>query len=238
MTGNVTPDGSSVYRRSAHHKAFIVLISSPLLMLTWKYFASPSALQHYLVPSTSEFPSESAAAWCHFAAGFFILGVMPVCIVYGLFREKLVDYGVRLGNFRTLRSMLLLGPCFAVAGYLSASVPELRKEYPLDPFAGQSAARFVLHACFYLLFYMGWEFHFRGYLQFGLRESLGDMNAILVQAMASSLLHIGKPAVEAFAAIAGGILWGVIAMRSGSLLSGLVQHFLLGIMLDLAIVTS
>jgi membrane protease YdiL (CAAX protease family) len=70
------------------------------------------------------------------------------------------------------------------------------------------------------------------FLQFGLGSRLGPINAILIQVIASSLIHIGKPPVETFAAIGGGVLWGVIAYRSQSLLSGLLQHFLLGIALD------
>lgn len=236
MKKNVNSVGSRKWCNNKHNKALVVLVVSPFLMLTWKYFAAPGVLQQYFVSSVGWLAPESAAAWGHFLAGFIILGLVPACIVSGLFRETLGEYGMGLGNFRTLRSMMLLGPCFAMGGCLAAAMPGLRAEYPIDPYAGQSPARFALHAFFCLLFYMGWEFHFRGFLQFGLRGSLGETNAILVQAMASSLLHIGKPATEAFAAVAGGILWGIIAVRSGSILSGLVQHFLLGIMLDLAIV--
>ena len=32
--------------------------------------------------------------------------------------------------------------------------------------------------------------------------------------------------------IAGGILWGLLAFRTRSLLSGLMQHFLLGLAVD------
>ena len=84
----------------------------------------------------------------------------------------------------------------------------------------------------YVLFYLGWEFYFRGFMQMGLRESLGDVNALLVQVMASTLLHIGKPGAETFGAIFGGILWGILVYRTRSLLSGLVQHALLGLALD------
>ncbi|MCX7428481.1 MAG: CPBP family glutamic-type intramembrane protease, partial [Planctomycetia bacterium] len=60
----------------------------------------------------------------------------------------------------------------------------------------------------------------------------GDANAVLVQVLASTLLHIGKPGSEAFGAIFGGLLWGVLVYRTRSLLSGLVQHALLGLSLD------
>ena len=41
-----------------------------------------------------------------------------------------------------------------------------------------------------------------------------------------------KPTFETYASIAGGTLWGYLAFRTRSLLSGLMQHFLLGPALD------
>jgi len=50
--------------------------------------------------------------------------------------------------------------------------------------------------------------------------------------LASALVHIGSPAVETFGSILGGLLWGVLALYTRSLLSGLGQHYLLGLALD------
>jgi len=60
----------------------------------------------------------------------------------------------------------------------------------------------------------------------------------LIQVMASSLLHIGQPFVETFAAIVAGMVWGWLAFRTNSIVSGTVQHFALGIALDATIVFS
>jgi hypothetical protein len=60
---------------------------------------------------------------------------------------------------------------------------------------------------------------------------MGDASAVLVQVMASTLLHIGKPAAEVYASILGGMLWGLFAFRTKSLLSGLSQHYGLGLAL-------
>ena len=105
-------------------------------------------------------------------------------------------------------------------------------KFPINPQAGASAGSFAVHAATYLLFYLGWEFYFRGFMQFGLRQALGDVNTVLVQVLASALLHIGGPASEVYGAIFGGMLWGMLAFRTRSLLSGLVQHYFLGVSLD------
>jgi len=123
----------------------------------------------------------------------------------------------------------VLVPVFLLAAYLASTDPQILSKFPINPQAGSSPAMFAGHAATYFLFYVGWEFYFRGFLLFGLRDSLGATNAVLIQTAASALLHIGGPASETFGAILGGLLWGG---QTKSLLSGLVQHFLLGIALD------
>lgn len=214
----------------------LILLVSPLLMLAWKHFGSPDCYRylHGLYPGFVlwDDPAATGAVY-HFGLCFLLLGVVPAMIVKLVFRQRLADYGVRLGDRgRTFRSMLMLAPVFVLAAYFSAGDPAIRAEYPVNQPEGIPPRTFGLHACTYVLFYLGWEFHFRGFLQFGLRGKLGAPNALLVQVMASSLLHIGKPTAETFAAVAGGVLWGLLAFRTRSLLSGLVQHALLGISLD------
>jgi len=163
-------------------------------------------------------------------ACLLLLGVAPALLVTLVFRERLADYGVTLGDrVRTLRTAAILVPLFVLGGWVSSRDPAIAAVYPINPSAGRM---FAAHALAYLLFYVGWEFHFRGFLQFGLRGQLGPANALLVQVLASTLLHLGKPPAETFAAVAGGLLWGLLAYRTRSLLSGLLQHYALGLALD------
>ncbi|MBN2023554.1 MAG: CPBP family intramembrane metalloprotease [Pirellulales bacterium] len=217
--------------RGPQRKATLILLGSCVLMVTWKYYGSPAFYAAHLRERFVWWndPAATGAVYSMLAC-FVLLGVAPALIVKWVFRERLADYGVGWGDrVRTLRTAALLIPLFVLGGFLSARDPALAAEYPINPSAGRM---FALHAACYLLFYMGWEFHFRGFMQFGLRVRLGPANALLVQVLASTLLHLGKPAAETFAAILGGILWGLIAYRTRSLLSGLAQHYALGLTLD------
>ncbi len=215
-------------------KPTVILLSSTVLMLTWRYFGSPEFYLQWISPRLMLWGnSATTAAVYSFAACLLLLGVVPALIVKLIFRERLADYGVQIGILKyTVRSFLVLGPMFVLAAYMASKCPAILAQYPINESAGGSSAMFGFHACTYMLFYLGWEFHFRGFLQFGLRDAMGSTNAVLVQVMASVLLHIGKPAVETYGAILGGILWGILAFRTRSLLSGLLQHALLGIALD------
>ncbi len=217
--------------RGQQRKPTVILLSSTVLMIAWWYVGSPQFYREHFAATGGT--AAAVPAVYSFLSCFLLLGVVPAVVVKLVLREPLAQYGMQLGDrVRTLRSFLVLGPLFVLGGFISSRTPGVAAYYPINEAACDSAGAFAAHAGWYLLYYLGWEFHFRGFLQFGLRDSLGATNAMLVQVMASALLHFGKPGVEAFAAILGGILWGWFAYRTRSIVSGLGQHALLGISLD------
>lgn len=212
-------------------KTTLILLTSTVLMLTWSYFASPPFLADRFNAGGGD--GRLAGAVGNFVGCFVLLGVMPALVIRLVLRERLAAYGVGWGMpRRTWGAAAALLPVFLLVAYVARTDASLLSKFPINPRAGESAAMFALHAATYALFYVGWEFHFRGYLLFGLRPAIGACNAVLLQTMASSLLHIGSPAAETFGAILAGLLWGVLALWTRSLVPSLVQHFLLGIALD------
>jgi membrane protease YdiL (CAAX protease family) len=212
--------------RGPQWKPTVILLSAPVLLLAWKYGCTAEGFAY-----TANTSSNWAVAY--FLGGFVLLGMIPALMVKVLFRERLSDYGVRIGiPGRTWGTLALLAPVFVLIAYLSTGDPQIRIKYPINHQAGTSTEAFALHAALNLLYYLGWEFYFRGFLLHGLRGSVGDANAVLIQVLASALVHIGSPAAEAFGSILGGLLWGALALCTRSLLAGLGQHFLLGVALD------
>jgi membrane protease YdiL (CAAX protease family) len=215
-------------------KPVVILSVSTVTLVTWKCFASS---QFYFENLAGHFvlfsdPQMTAAVYS-FLGALLLMGVLPALIVRFVFRERLADYGVCFGNrVRTMRSFLMCAPGIVLIAYFAARNPSFWKEYPINRNAGASPGMFALHALTYMMFYIGWEFQFRGFMQHGLQGSMGTANALLVQIMASVIVHIGKPTGEVYGSIIGGLIWGLLAIRTRSLLSGLLQHALLGILLD------
>ena len=156
-------------------KPTIILSVSTVTLITWKYFFSP---QFYVEQISGRFvwfadPLATAAVY-HFLGTLLLMGVIPALIVKCVFREKLADYGVRFGDrLRTPRSFLVCAPVIVLLAYFAAHNPSFWKEYPINRHAGASPQTFALHALTYLLFYFGWEFQFRGFMQHGLQDSMG-----------------------------------------------------------------
>lgn len=168
-----------------------------------------------------------------FSSSLILLGLLPAFIIKFVFHEPLSNYGVRLGNWQWgLKAFFLLTPVMMAVTLPSSRLESFIAEYPLYKGAGASPFNFIAYSLLYLTYYLGWEFFFRGYMQFGLETRLGEGNAILIQTLASCLLHIGKPDAEIYSSILGGIVWGVVVFRTRSLLPALLLHWLLGICLD------
>jgi membrane protease YdiL (CAAX protease family) len=168
-----------------------------------------------------------------FLTAFLLLGALPALVVSG-FGERLRDYGVQLGDWKTgVKTILILFPVIAAALlYPASQTAEMRAFYPSDPrLAPLEMARGAL-------FYTAWEFFFRGFMLFGLRKYVGDWLAICIQTIPSCLWHIGCPTGEIVASIAGGFLFGLMAIRTKSIVWPFLLHFLIGVGLDVLIVVT
>jgi membrane protease YdiL (CAAX protease family) len=221
-----------------HRKPTLILLVTPFLLTVFKYFGSKS---FYLESVASFVPlaadPELGGALYAFAASFLLLGIVPLLIIRFVFREPLSVYGVKAGDGAFgWRAVLVLAPIFLLSTFPSSRMPDFLAEYPLNAHAGSSPGMFAAHVGAYAFYYLGWEFFFRGFLQFGLRSTLGDWNAILVMVLASCLVHIGKPVGETLTSILGGLIWGILAFRTRSLLYGFITHWILGVSLDFFIV--
>jgi membrane protease YdiL (CAAX protease family) len=215
-------------------KPTVILLYSTLAMIFWYYFSLPFATRLHLAEMLEENQS-TAFLWgtSKIFSAFLVFGLLPILIVKLIFQEKLADYGLQKGNgLRLIRGTLICVPVMLILGFLTSYNSSYLTVYPYNPAVTNSPEIFLCHAATYLTYYFGWEFFFRGFLQNGLRDSLGIYHAILIQTMASTMLHFGHPCSEVLASIFGGIFWGILAVRCRSIWSGFIQHSILGITLD------
>lgn len=213
---------------------FWVLLAS-FLLTAWKYFGSQHFYRANLVgvyfPSYD--PDFRGAVYLFFSTTL-IMAVIPAIISFGVFKQSPAELGLKLGDWKKgLKPAAILLPILVVLAIPSSKQPDFRAEYPFWRGAGESTLVFAKYSLSYLFFYyIPWEFFFRGVLQLGLRPFTGANIAILIQTLASTLVHIGKPTNETFGAIFGGVMWGLLAEQTGSLVYPILMHWILGTSLD------
>ncbi len=236
-------------------KTTVVLLYAVFALTLWKYlpaapkFADPETrncvlslgeqtlerpLDGTLRPSPLLFLWNARKLW----TAFFIMGVVPACVVKFVFRERLADYGLFLRSpKRFATTCAFFVPIFLVVGWLSGDNESFYDVYPFNPFAGASWTCLVVHsALYFFLYYLAWEFMFRGFIQLGLAQTIGPAPAVLVQVVLSTALHYGHPMSETLGCVAGGLLWGYLVFRTKSIWPGWIQHAILGIALDWSLV--
>jgi membrane protease YdiL (CAAX protease family) len=211
----------------------LILLLSVVVIVTWKTAGSQTFYHDHVAGLFQLSDSLAAAAWYQMGMMFVLLGILPACLMRFAFGESLMSVG--LGRGSLLAGLVLFAlavPLILWISYANADNPEFRAVYPLNRGACQCGSTFAAHVASLALFYLGWEFHFRGFLQQGLGASIGPAAGLWVQVLASCLLHLDRPEAELWASIPAAILWGVQAKYTGAIWTGFAQHFLLGATLD------
>ncbi len=117
--------------------------------------------------------------------------------------------------------------------YFGAQNPAIQATYPwVGRWAGLSIFNFIGWAALYSLYYLSFEFFYRGFMLRMLEPKWGLVSAIWVQTLASVLIHLGKPLAEVLAALPAGLIFAVLAVRGRSLLWPTLLHLVIGLSTD------
>ena len=178
-----------------------------------------------------------SAFMIYFMVFFFLFLVIPGFIILVFSPEPMLflrEAGLSLGRAGRGGVILIAGmPLAVLSGYIGSRDERLRRFYPFSKTACRSARTFAaFEAAYVLLYYVTWEFFYRGILFFPLIPTLGLVPALAVQTAVSTLHHVGHPSSEIFAALAAGIAFGLIAYFTGSFLYTFVLHAITGVSTD------
>jgi len=176
-----------------------------------------------------------------YLATFFILFLVPVMFIALHPRLSLRDYGLGAGDWRYALRVFLL---FAVVMLGAVLVLYLGKSksflsfYPMFAVKGTVGAQpdfpfwFAVVEASFFLYFVGWEFFFRGLMVFPLARRIGTLSA-LVGVLPFAIMHAGKPVPEAFGSILAAWLLGILALRARSFWICPVLHFSVAFAMDL-----
>ena len=167
-----------------------------------------------------------------FAATFALLGVIPVLLARPIYGSRGRQLGLGAGNVRSGVPLLGLGVAVAIAvAYASRTSPELAAVYPLGS-PSLAWRSWIPHVVGYGLYYLGFEYFFRGFVLLGLSPRIGPAVANLLQAGIVTMAHVGKPGIELAAAFPASLIFGWIALRTGSIWYAFGIHWAVGVALD------
>lgn len=119
---------------------------------------------------------------------------------------------------------------------LSSNDPGLALTYPWPGlWAGESAVTLAVWAGAYFLYYISFEAFYRGFVLNTAARAIGVPSALWLQTIMATLIHLGKPLPELLAAAPASLLFGVLALRSRSILYPALLHLIIGLTLDVTL---
>jgi membrane protease YdiL (CAAX protease family) len=147
-----------------------------------------------------------------------LFGLVPLGVVIFAFRDRPGRYGIAIGDWRAGLALMLVG-CAVMTPIVLwlATLPDVRAYY------GPSAEPLPGLLLTNTLDLSASEFLFRGFLTFTLLRAIGPIG-VLVATMPFVFAHLGKPELELYSTLAGGLVYGWLAWRTRSILWGTIGH--------------
>ncbi len=147
-----------------------------------------------------------------------LFGVIPLLIVFVAFRDRPSRYGLTLGDWRWGLGLVLAGCALMTPIVLGfATLPDVRAYY------GPSAAAIGEVALTNGIELTATEFAFRGFLMLTLVRVIGPLG-VVVATLPFVFGHLGKPELELFSTLGGGLVYGWLAWRTRSIVWGAIGH--------------
>jgi len=215
--------------KKTDRKIVTVLISVAIIQTISWYFTSRMFFRQNLFKYSENFNDPFLIEYLYWFIGDFITFILPSALIIKFyFKESLSEYGFKAGDWKigiklTFVFILIMIP---IIWFVSAS-NEFSQKYPHLSSARDSWNIFIIYEIGMLIYMIGWEFIWRGFMLFGLEKKFG-VYSVFIQMIPFVILHNGKPFIETLGAIPGGIALGLLALRTRSIYYCVAIH--LGVM--------
>lgn len=169
-----------------------------------------------------------------FSSEFLIYFVLLLPVMRWLHRRPLREFGLGAGDWRFgLRVSLLFYLVMLPVLWIASASTAFQSVYPHSHIVRGDWSLFLIYEAAFVLYFIGWEFIWRGYMLFGLRPHTGAAVAVLSQMIPFVILHFGKPVPETVGAIVAAIALGALSLRTRSFWYAVLIHWSVMITIDL-----
>lgn len=218
-------------------KVVTILMAVAILQTISYYFTSRRFFREFFFERFQNYSQPFLIEYLYWFVGdfftFFILGVL---IIKFVLKEKVKDFGLQIGDYKTgLKFSFIFLFVMIVLIWFVSSTPSFAEKYPHLSDAKSNWNVLLIYEFGMLLYMFAWEFIWRGFTLFGLEKKFGYY-AVLIQMIPFVILHNGKPFLETFGAIFGGIALGILALRTRSFYYCVITH--IGVMFTIDFIST
>jgi membrane protease YdiL (CAAX protease family) len=212
----------------------VIFLSFTIFYLLF-HFDLPGALFHNLIRRTARSEALSRQ-FLHRWFGVLLLGVMPGLCALIILNRGPAQYGFTLSfppRFLVFAVVLcaLLFPVLrnhAKGPDAARSIPDLRPDL-------WSTGLFIVNGFTWACFLVAYELCLRGYLLFSLQRRVGEWPAVIVMTAVYTAVHLPKGRGEAAGSLVMGIVFGFLALLSGSIFIPVTIHLYIAVSSDVMV---
>jgi hypothetical protein len=218
-------------------KSLIIFISAAVLQTISWYFTSRRFFRVYFFDDFQFSQNVYLFEYLYWFFGdFFTFFLLPILVIKFLLKDRIKNYGLRLGDYKTgiFLSLIFLCIMIPIIWFVSSS-SQFNSTYPHLSEARDSWNTFLFFEFGMIVYMFAWEFIWRGFMLFGLEEKFGYYS-VLIQMLPFVILHNGKPVLETFGAIIAGIALGILAFRTRSIFYCVATHY--GVMFSIDFIST
>jgi len=210
-------------------KESFIFISVAIITFISMQYASPNFFRRVFDTSDDKF--FSTIYW--FSADGFLMFVIPLILIPLILKQKPSDFGFKLGDWKFgLTSSVVFIAIMLPVLWIASGSKGFASTYPQGgPLVRENINVLLYYELFVGFYMLGWEFFWRGYMMFGLKNKFGYY-AIFIQMIPFFILHRGKPEIEIFASIFAGLILGIQAWRTNSFIYCFIVHWSVMIFVD------
>ncbi len=223
--------------RKMDRKVIVIFLSVAFIQTISWYYASRNFFRFNFFPLYQNDPNVYLYEYLYwFVSDFITLFLLSILIIKFVLKEEIQEYGLRIGDYKAglQFSAIFLVVMIMIIWFISAA-PDFADKYPHLQSTKNSWKEFYIYEAGMLLYMISWEFIWRGFMLFGLKEKFGYYS-VLIQMIPFVILHNGKPIPETFGAIAGGIALGILAFRTNSIYYCIITH--IGVMYSIDLIST
>ncbi|TNF37796.1 MAG: CPBP family intramembrane metalloprotease [Deltaproteobacteria bacterium] len=210
----------------------VLVATATVCYLAFFILAGPAAARRLFRPADDDALRTAVAFWRR-GVGVVLLGVVPLLVLSLGLGGDLAEHGLTLRDpgpslaFAAATLALML-PILA----LQARRPWFHRHYPEARLRAWTRGHEAANALSWLAYLVAYEAFFRGFLLFGLAHALGPWPAIAITTAAYVFVHLTKNAGEAVGSLVMGLVYGFVALHTGSILMPLVAHWVSAVAAD------
>jgi membrane protease YdiL (CAAX protease family) len=159
------------------------------------------------------------------ALGFLFLGILSVLIISLLPDTSVHDYGLTF-HFREPPPawFWLLFPLALILVFFAARKPGNLEQYPQIRARTWTSSLLLINSLSWILFLVGYEFLFRGFVLYASLAILETGPAIVLNTALYTFAHFYKGPGETLGAIPAGIIFCYLTLLTGNIWSAVILH--------------